>query len=71
MAGHAVPGRLLEQAAPVLYTAGDTHPFDATAHQSGLLIDEWTEVIPATTKDTGLTSSSTGLTTSHRRPSSW
>ena len=39
----------------LLYTACYTHPFDATAHQSGLLIDEWTEVIPATTKDTGLT----------------
>ena len=39
----------------LLYTACYTHAFDATAHQCGLLIDEWTEVIPATTKDTGLT----------------
>ena len=39
----------------LLYTACYTQAFDATAHQCGLLIDEWTEVIPATTKDTGLT----------------
>jgi hypothetical protein len=39
----------------LLYTACYTQPFDATAHQCGLLLDEWTEVIPAGTKDTGLT----------------
>jgi hypothetical protein len=39
----------------LLYTACYTHAFNATADQCGLLIDEWTEVIPATTKDTGLT----------------
>ena len=39
----------------LLYTACYTQPFDATAHQCGLLFDEWTEVIPAATKDTGLT----------------
>ena len=39
----------------LLYTACYTQAFDATADQCGLLIDEWTEVIPATTKDTGLT----------------
>ncbi|MEO8887810.1 MAG: hypothetical protein ABI429_00715, partial [Jatrophihabitantaceae bacterium] len=38
----------------LLYTACHTVAFDATAHLCGLLIDEWTEVIPATTKDTGL-----------------
>jgi hypothetical protein len=39
----------------LLYTACYTHPFDAAAHQCGLLLDQWTEVIPSTTKDTGLT----------------
>jgi hypothetical protein len=38
----------------LLYTAHYSTPFDASAHQCGLLIDEWTEVIPGTTKDTGL-----------------
>ena len=39
----------------LLYTACYAQAFDATAHQCGLLLDEWTEVIPAATKDTGLT----------------
>lgn len=38
----------------LLYTAHYAAPFDAVKHQCGLLLDEWTEVIPATTKDTGL-----------------
>jgi hypothetical protein len=39
----------------LLYTACHTQAFDATVHQCGLLIDEWTEVVPASTKDTGFT----------------
>ena len=39
----------------LLYTAHYAAPFDPTAHQCGLLLDEWTEVIPGTTKETGLT----------------
>ena len=39
----------------LLYTAQYVQPFDKTARQCGLLIDEWTEVIPATTRNTGLT----------------
>lgn len=38
----------------LLYTAHYTVPFDKTAHQCGLLLDEWTEVIPGLTKDTGI-----------------
>jgi hypothetical protein len=38
----------------LLYAAHYTAAFDASAHQCGLLLDEWTEVIPGTTKDTGL-----------------
>jgi hypothetical protein len=36
------------------YTAAYSEPFDKTAKQCGLLLDEWTEVIPATQRDTGL-----------------
>ncbi len=39
----------------LLYTAHYAAPFDAAAHQCGLLLDEWTEVIPGTTKEAGLT----------------
>jgi hypothetical protein len=39
----------------LLYTAHYSAPFDPTVHQCGLLLDEWTEVIPGTTKDTGIT----------------
>lgn len=39
----------------LLYTAHYATPFDASARQCGLLLDEWTEVIPSTTKDAGLT----------------
>jgi hypothetical protein len=38
----------------LLYTAHYSAPFDATVHQCGLLLDEWTEVIPGTSKDTGI-----------------
>jgi hypothetical protein len=39
----------------LLYTAYYMTPFDKTARQCGLLLDEWTEVIPATTRTTGIT----------------
>jgi hypothetical protein len=39
----------------VLYTAHYSTPFDKTARQCGLLLDEWIEVIPETTRTTGLT----------------
>jgi hypothetical protein len=37
------------------YTAHYSRPFDKTAPQCGLLLDEWTEVIPATDRTTGIT----------------
>lgn len=39
----------------LLYSAVYASPFDETVPQCGLLFDEWTEVIPARTEDTGLT----------------
>jgi hypothetical protein len=39
----------------LLYTAHYATPFAAGAHQCGLLLDEWTEVIPSTTKEAGVT----------------
>jgi hypothetical protein len=39
----------------LLYTAQYSTPFDKTARQCGLLLDEWTEVIPETTRTTGIT----------------
>ena len=38
----------------LLYTAHFAVPFSETARQAGLLIDEWTEVVPSRTEDTGL-----------------
>jgi hypothetical protein len=38
----------------LLYTAHYSMPFDKTARQCGLLVDEWTEVIPSTTRNTGI-----------------
>jgi hypothetical protein len=38
----------------LLYTAHYSTPFDKTAHQCGLLLDEWTEVIPGTARTTGI-----------------
>jgi hypothetical protein len=38
----------------LLYTAHYSTPFDKTARQCGLLLDEWTEVIPGTSRDTGI-----------------
>ena len=51
------------------YTAHYPAPFDQAAPQCGLLLDEWTEVIPATDRTTGITFNFTARTTSHRRPS--
>jgi hypothetical protein len=39
----------------LLYTAHHAAPFAPAGPQCGLLLDEWTEVIPQTTKDTSLT----------------
>ena len=39
----------------LLYTAHYTAPFDKNARQCGLLLDEWSELLPATTHTTGLT----------------
>jgi hypothetical protein len=39
----------------LLYTCLYSQPFNSAAPQCGLLLDEWTEVIPATSHDTGLT----------------
>jgi hypothetical protein len=39
----------------LLYTAHYATPFVAGAPQCGLLLDEWTEAIPATSKEAGLT----------------
>lgn len=39
----------------LLYTAHYSTPFNKAVRQCGLLLDEWTEVIPATTRTTGLT----------------
>jgi hypothetical protein len=39
----------------LLYTAHHTAPFDPSARQCGLLLDDWTEVIPGTSRDTGVT----------------
>jgi hypothetical protein len=39
----------------LLYTAHFAAPFKSSEPQCGLLIDEWTEVIPGSTADTGIT----------------
>jgi hypothetical protein len=39
----------------LLYTAHYATPFDPGARQCGLLLDEWTEVVPATSRETGIT----------------
>ncbi len=38
----------------LLYTAQYVTPFDKASRQCGMLIDEWTEVIPSTTRNTGI-----------------
>jgi hypothetical protein len=39
----------------LLYTAQYLKAFDKTKRQCGILLDEWTEVIPAVDRDTGIT----------------
>jgi hypothetical protein len=39
----------------LLYTCVYSQPFNPAASQCGVLVDEWTEVIPATTRDTAIT----------------
>jgi hypothetical protein len=39
----------------LLFTCAYSVAFDPTARQCGLLIDEWTEVIPVTDRDTAIT----------------
>jgi hypothetical protein len=39
----------------LLYTAHFAEPFDKNAAQCGLLLDEWTEVLPASEETTGVT----------------
>jgi len=39
----------------LLYTCAYSQAFDPTGRQCGLLVDEWAEVLPATTRDTGIT----------------
>jgi hypothetical protein len=39
----------------LLYTAHFTTAFDKTRRQCGLLLDEWTETLPGTSVDTGIT----------------
>jgi hypothetical protein len=39
----------------LLYTCLYSQPFNPASNQCGLMIDEWTEVIPASTRDTGIT----------------
>ncbi|HEX8187999.1 MAG TPA: hypothetical protein VF586_06600 [Pyrinomonadaceae bacterium] len=39
----------------LLYTAHLASPFDKTVRQCGMLLDEWTETIPAADVDTGIT----------------
>lgn len=39
----------------LLYAAHYTTEFDKTARQCGLLVDEWTEVLPTTSETTGIT----------------
>ncbi len=39
----------------LLYAAHFASPFDKTGRQCGLLLDEWTEIIPGDSVDTGIT----------------
>jgi hypothetical protein len=39
----------------LLYTCLYSQPFNPAGRQCGVLVDEWTEVIPATTRDTAIT----------------
>lgn len=50
-----LPADAVLDADRLLYTAHYAAPFDGTARQCGLLLDEWTEVVPASTRETGIT----------------
>jgi hypothetical protein len=50
-----LPEKFTIEGERLLYTAHYSTPFAAGAHQCGLLLDEWTEVIPGTTKEAGVT----------------
>jgi hypothetical protein len=39
----------------LLYACLYSQPFNPIARQCGIMVDEWTEVIPAATRDTGIT----------------
>jgi len=39
----------------LLYTCIYSQPFNPGVNQCGIIVDEWTEVIPAATRDTGIT----------------
>ena len=39
----------------LLYTCVYSQPFDPAGRQCGVLVDQWTEVIPAASRDTGIT----------------
>lgn len=49
------PSEFVLQEEKVLYTASYAVPFNRTQPQCGLLLDEWTEVVPAKAETTGLT----------------
>jgi hypothetical protein len=50
----AFPSAYVLDSDHLCYTACYSTPFDKTASQCALLIDEWTEAIPATSLDTGM-----------------
>lgn len=49
------PGTYVIDSDRLLYTCLHSQPFNPAARQCGVLVDEWTEVIPATQRDTGIT----------------
>jgi hypothetical protein len=49
-----LPSNHTFQGERLLYTASYTDPFAPEARQCGVLLDEWTEVIPSRREDTGL-----------------
>ena len=51
----AYPSTYVFDSDRLCYTAHYTAAFDPTGPQCGLLLDEWTEAIPAASQDTGLT----------------
>jgi hypothetical protein len=52
--GLAFPADLTVDGDRLLYTAHHATAFDRAAPQCGLLLDEWTETIPASSVDTGI-----------------